>query len=71
MSEASQRWLSFAQEDYRMALLAKEATIYNQVCFHAQQCIEKIVKGLLVERNIQPPRTHRLGDLLPLLKPNP
>jgi HEPN domain-containing protein len=71
MNEASQRWIAFAREDYRMALLAKEAAIYNQVCFHAQQCIEKAVKGLLVNRGIQPPRTHRLGDLLPLLDPNP
>ena len=71
MNEDSQRWLVFAREDYRMAVLAHDANINNQVCFHAQQCIEKLIKSLLTERGIQPPRTHRLGDLLPLLDPNP
>lgn len=71
MNENSQRWLAFAREDLQMAELALTAAIYNQVCFHAQQCVEKAVKALLAAREIQPPRTHRLGDLLPMLTPNP
>ncbi len=67
MSIQGKRWLNFAIEDLRMAELAFEAAIYNQVCFHSQQCVEKVVKGLLADNGIQPPRTHKLGDLLPLL----
>lgn len=67
----SERWLQFAREDLQMAELAMQAGIYNQVCFHAQQCTEKAVKGLLTAQGQTPPRAHRLGDLLPLLEPNP
>ncbi|MGB9873168.1 MAG: HEPN domain-containing protein [Anaerolineae bacterium] len=70
MSE-SERWLVFANEDLRMGELAMSEAIYNQVCFHAQQCAEKAVKALLAHQGHPPPRTHRLGDLLSLLDPNP
>jgi HEPN domain-containing protein len=70
MSDA-ERWFQFAHENLHMAQLALQAGILNQVCFHAQQCAEKVVKGLLITQGLTPPRTHRLGDLLPLLKPNP
>ncbi len=70
MSER-ERWLQFAREDLAMAELARQACIYNQVCFHAHQCVEKVVKGILTGQGALPPRTHRLGDLLPLLQPNP
>lgn len=67
----SERWLTFADEDLRMAELALREGLYNQVCFHAQQCAEKAVKALLAHQGRIPPRTHRLGDLLNLLDPNP
>ena len=71
MSDASKRWLDFAHQDLRMAELAMTEALYSQVCFHAQQCAEKAIKGLLVHQGQTPPRTHRLGDLLGLLDPNP
>lgn len=65
------RWLAFANEDLRMAELAMADKLYNQVCFHSQQCVEKAVKALLVHQGKIPPRTHSLIDLLRLLDPNP
>ncbi len=67
----SERWLRFARQDLRMAELAMNDGLYNQVCFHAQQCVEKAIKGLLAHQGSVPPRTHHLGDLLNLLDPNP
>ena len=67
MNENSKRWLAFAQEDLRVAELVWEQEIYNQVCFHAQQCVEKALKGLLVAQGELPPRTHAITDLLGLL----
>jgi HEPN domain-containing protein len=71
MNEDSERWLQFAREDLQMAELALQADILNQVCFHSQQGAEKAIKGLLLHQARVVPRTHRLGDLLPLLSPNP
>jgi len=67
----SERWLLFAHQDLRMAEMAMEEGLYNQVCFHAQQCAEKAIKGLLAHQQKIPPRTHRLADLLGLLEPDP
>lgn len=71
MNGESERWLQFAREDFQVAKLVFEASIYNQVCFHSQQCAEKAIKGLLLLQGKIPPRTHSLGDLLTLLEPNP
>jgi HEPN domain-containing protein len=67
MREEADRWLSFAREDLRMAELALQAEIFNQTCFHSQQCVEKALKGALVLGGTAPPRTHRLVDIFALL----
>lgn len=71
MQSDAERWLQFAREDLRMAQLALEEDIFNQVCFHSQQSAEKSVKGLLSHQMKTPPRTHLMSDLLRLLTPNP
>lgn len=50
-----------------MAELAMSEMLFNQVCFHAQQCVEKILKAWLANRGAMPPRTHRLIDLVAML----
>jgi HEPN domain-containing protein len=59
MSEAD--WLHFAREDLCVAELAFSAQIYSQVCFHAQQCVEKALKASLRHHGIVPPRSHQLS----------
>ena len=48
-----------------MARLAMSSGIWNQVCFHSQQAVEKLIKGALPQESI--PRTHKIVDLLKLL----
>ncbi len=68
MSEAVERWLAFAHEDLRMAELALKDNIYNQACFHSQQCIEKALKGALTHHQDRTlPRTHSIADLIQLI----
>ena len=67
MPHDAQKWLDFAREDLQMANLAMRDSLFNQVCFHAQQAAEKTLKYLLVTAGILPPKTHKLGDLLGLL----
>jgi hypothetical protein len=40
MKTSGDRWLEFARQDLQMAELAMNESIYNQVCFHSQQCVE-------------------------------
>ncbi|MBI3959807.1 MAG: HEPN domain-containing protein [Chloroflexi bacterium] len=67
MNVETRRWLAFAQEDLRTAELVLTEEIYNQVCFHAQQAVEKTLKGFLLHRDGSTPRTHSIADLLRLL----
>lgn len=67
MTEPGRRWLDFAEEDLRTAELALKEGIWNQACFHAQQCAEKALKALLASRGLAPPRTHKIADLISLL----
>ena len=65
---ASERWLKFAEEDLRMAELARDEGLHAQACFHAQQVAEKILKGWLRAKGRRPPRTHSIVDLAGLAK---
>ena len=66
MSEAS-NWLAFARDDLRVAECALSAKIYNQACFHAQQCVEKTLKAWIRHLGTLPPRAHQLSLLVALL----
>jgi HEPN domain-containing protein len=61
-------WLRYARDDLRVAGWAMEGEVFSQVCFHAQQCIEKSIKALLVNAGAVPPKTHRLVVLMDLLR---
>jgi HEPN domain-containing protein len=53
-------WVARAEEDYalaRSALQRRVPLIYGAT-FHAQQCVEKYLKALLMARGQQFPRTH-------------
>jgi HEPN domain-containing protein len=70
MNGAGDRWMEFGRQDLQMAELALREGIYNQVCFHYQQCVEKFLKGILANQGETPPRTHSIVDLLSLLPPD-
>ena len=58
-------WVARAEEDFtlaRSALRRKRPLIYGAT-FHAQQCVEKYLKALLVARGLTFPRTHDLAAL--------
>jgi HEPN domain-containing protein len=55
-------WVKFAEEDYAMASLSlrRKTPLTNSACFHAQQCVEKYLKAILVHQQRPFPRTHDL-----------
>ena len=66
-------WVGKAESDYLAAthLFAMEnATTYDAVCFHAQQCVEKYLKSILVDHSLPVPKTHDIEKLFGLL-PDP
>lgn len=61
------QWVQKAENDLTTAAhtlrLGKRAPT-DTVCFHAQQCVEKYLKALLVAQEIDFGRTHSVGTLL-------
>ncbi len=70
MKQLAKEWLNKADEDFRVAEreLAAEPPAFGAVCFHAQQAVEKGMKALLVDLDVDFPRTHDLKFLLNLIK---
>ena len=67
MNESAERWFAFAREDLQVAEVVLKEEVFNQTCFHAQQCVEKALKGTLARQGQTPPRTHAIADLLELI----
>ena len=42
----------------------------DTVCFHAQQCVEKYLKALLVLKDIHFPKTHNIEEIIALVPEN-
>src|SRR5258708_852548 len=65
-AEEAEEWLLVAAEDLRMADLALAASppIIGLGLYHAQQAVEKALKGFLVFHGVRYPITHNLAALL-------
>lgn len=69
LSDVAARFLRKARSD-EIALdkLADDPDVPDDVIgFHAQQALEKLLKGALAHAGVAPPRIHDLGELLTLL----
>ena len=75
MNVVVEEWVHKAEGDFRTAgrELSAEPPNYDAVCYHAQQCIEKLFKAMLIQQQSIPPRSHDLvvlGQLLATAMPN-
>ena len=71
MNDTIREWIGKAETDYRVAereLAVEHEFDYGPVCFHAQQCVEKLIKALLIRHEQIPPRSHDLPGLSRLLR---
>lgn len=63
MRRESEEWLSIAKEELQSAEHLFEIRLFRMVCYHAQQAVEKVLKSLMAEHEVEIPRTHNLLDL--------
>ena len=60
-------WVQKAENDLVAAVqifkLGKRAPT-DTVCFHAQQCVEKYIKALLINHGVDFPKTHNISSLI-------
>jgi len=64
-----EKWVAHAISDLNLARLGKEGlgVLPEQICFHAQQSVEKALKAILLFSKIDFPLTHDIEELLDLL----
>lgn len=69
MNEVVREWIDKAQADYLTATREGRADPpnYDAVCFHAQQCAEKLMKAAIMVKGQVPAKTHDLTVLSGLL----
>ena len=59
-------WIAKAEQDYsasKALLRRKSLIVYDVICFHCHQCIEKYLKAFLTLKGVRFPRTHDLSVL--------
>ena len=59
-------WLEYASNDLRVASHMFEnmhPKPLEIVCYHCQQCVEKALKGYLIDHDVEPPYIHDLEKL--------
>lgn len=72
MRPATVEWVRKAEGDYDVVcvlLRSRKKSRFDAICFHAQQCVEKYLKGRLIEAHLTFPKTHELSVLLRLIAP--
>jgi len=67
----AREWIAKAESDLKSAahLIKMKDCPTDAVCFHAQQCVEKCIKALLVAQGSEFRKTHDVGELVVLLPP--
>jgi len=68
---AGKHWIDFADRDLEAAKsLLENEYLSNVVLFHCQQCIEKCLKAILEENNIEVPKIHSVVRLFGIISEN-
>ncbi len=71
MPEKVEDWIAKAEGDFDLAcreFARGEDANHDGICFHAQQCVEKLLKAVLFARGIEFPKTHNLVFLDEILQ---
>ncbi|KKM12199.1 hypothetical protein SY88_04985 [Clostridiales bacterium PH28_bin88] len=63
-------WFQRAKSNLARAELGKQTSdiLYEDICFDAQQAVEKALKGVMAFFEIDIPKTHSIGYLLKLIE---
>lgn len=70
MKDETQMWLRYSAENFDSANILLESKLYNPCLQNVQQAVEKALKAILIENEIQLKKTHDILELKTLLKNN-
>lgn len=67
MKDDAKIWLNYSEENLKSAEILLQSLLFNPCLQNAQQCIEKALKALLIEKGFEFKRTHDIFELNNLL----
>jgi HEPN domain-containing protein len=71
MENEYKTWIDRAKSSLAISKIKSNGNIlYEDLCFQAQQAVEKAIKGLLIFYNVDPEKTHNLVSLIKKLSEN-
>jgi HEPN domain-containing protein len=54
-------WMQYAQSDLQLAHSGNHpGVLFEALCFHAQQAVEKALKAVLIATQVPAPKTHNI-----------
>jgi len=66
--DSPEEWLNRARSDLALARATGPDIYLEDLCFHAQQAVEKVAKALLLMRKVEFPYIHDVAQLMTLLE---
>jgi HEPN domain-containing protein len=70
MKDETAIWLRYANENLESARVLLDSSLFNPCLQNVQQCIEKLLKALLVELSVELIKTHSISRLKQKLMEN-
>ncbi len=64
MRKATEVWMNDAKEERETATILLDHGKFKGACYHAQQCVEKCLKALILEKGKKPEKSHDIIKLL-------
>jgi HEPN domain-containing protein/predicted nucleotidyltransferase len=63
MRKPTRTWMAQARDELETAGILLDNAKYQPVCYHSQQCVEKALKALVIEKAATVPRSHDIVEL--------
>ena len=70
MKEETKNWLEYSKENFDSAKILLKSKLFNPCLQNVQQTIEKALKAILIENDINFKKTHDILELKILLNKN-
>jgi HEPN domain-containing protein/predicted nucleotidyltransferase len=64
MRKVTGSWIKDVKDEFGSAVILYEHGKYRGACYHSQQCVEKGLKALILEKGRKPERIHDIVELL-------
>lgn len=64
MRKVTGSWIKDVEDEFDSAVILYEHGRYRGACYHSQQCVEKGLKALILEKGRKPERIHDIVELL-------